>query len=48
VGLWGRCLVGLWWIFVEFVMDLLWIFGGFAVDFCGFMVSFDGFLVGLW
>jgi hypothetical protein len=29
-------------------MGLLWIFGGFAMDFCGFTVSFDGFPVGLW
>ena len=29
-------------------MGLLWIFGGFAVDFYGFTVSFDGFPVGLW
>ena len=29
-------------------MGLLWIFGEFVVDFCGFTVSFDGFPVGLW
>ena len=29
-------------------MGLLWIFGGFAVNFCGFTVSFDGFPMGLW